>query len=140
MASLPFALLQGVGRSDITAKIHLAETPGYLLLMLWLTRDFGINGTAIAWCARTTIDMLLLYWYAGRHAPLTLQVRLRDVGALAALVPSLGLGIVFPSPLQRVVLTSVLLTLFVVTAWYWMPASGSAWIGRLLGVAQNQTL
>ena len=67
MASLPFALLQGVGRSDTTAKIHLAEAPLYLLLMVLLIRHYGIKGAAIAWCVRTALDMSLLYWYASRR-------------------------------------------------------------------------
>src|SRR5205085_2745719 len=113
MASLPFALLQGVGRSDITAKIHLAEAPVYVLLMLWLIRQYGIDGAAIAWFTRTTVDMALLYRYAGRHVGTTEQGSLRDLAVLAGLVPSLGVGLLFRSPLQKVLLTSILLILFV---------------------------
>src|SRR5207302_2104817 len=92
MASLPFALLQGVGRADLTAKIHLSEAPFYLFLLVWLIRHYGINGAAIAWCARTTVDMSLLYWSAGRELR-TIEGRWhRDVLLFGALTPILGAG------------------------------------------------
>jgi len=62
LASIPFALLQGIGRSDTTAKIHLVEAPLYLGLMVWLIHERGITGAAIAWSVRTTLDLVLLYW------------------------------------------------------------------------------
>ena len=39
VANVPFSLIQGVGRSDLTAKINLLELPAYLCVMWWL-----ING------------------------------------------------------------------------------------------------
>lgn len=59
-AYIPFALVQSAGRPDWTAKLHLLELPGYLLLFWTLTTRFGIAGTAAAWSIRATIDMLVL--------------------------------------------------------------------------------
>ena len=133
MASLPFALLQGVGRSDTTAKIHLAEAPPYLFLMVWLIRQQGINGAAIAWCARTTLDMLLLYWYSRRQLPVAKSRWLREAALFAALTPILGVGLIVQSPLQKVLLTSILLISLVALAWHWTVASERrGWIGILL--------
>jgi O-antigen/teichoic acid export membrane protein len=64
LAALPYAFVQGLGRSDVTAKLHLAEVFAYLIGLVWLASSFGITGVALAWSLRTTIDMLLLFWFA----------------------------------------------------------------------------
>ncbi len=119
LASLPFALLQGIGRSDTTAKIHLAEAPVYIVLMVWLIQGYGIKGAAIAWCARTTLDMLLLSWYTTRQLPTTVSVRLRDIVIFVALTAALGVGLLAQSPLQKLILTSIFVLPFSVLAWRW---------------------
>jgi O-antigen/teichoic acid export membrane protein len=60
LAYLPFALIQGAGRADWTAKLHLAELPLYLMMFWLLTRRFGIAGTAAAFAVRATIDFFAL--------------------------------------------------------------------------------
>lgn len=66
VANIPFALIQGLGRSDLTAKLHLVETPFYLVLLWWGVSNFGIEGAAFAWSLRVTIDMVLLFVVARR--------------------------------------------------------------------------
>ncbi len=36
IANVPFALVQGAGRADLTAKINILELPLYLVVMWWL--------------------------------------------------------------------------------------------------------
>lgn len=59
-AQVPFVFIQGIGRADITAKLHLLELPIYIVLMFWLLNTHGIIGVAIAWLLRSTIDAVLL--------------------------------------------------------------------------------
>lgn len=61
LAHLPFALLQGVGRPDLTAKLHLIELPVYLLALWWLISTHGVEGAAVAWTARVGVDALILF-------------------------------------------------------------------------------
>lgn len=61
LSQIPFALLQGVGRPDLTAKFHLVELPAYGVLAFWLVREMGIGGAALAWTLRVSIDGLLLF-------------------------------------------------------------------------------
>jgi len=61
LAFLPFALLQGIGRPDLTAKFHLIELPIYVIIAWILVREFGIAGGAAAWTLRVALDALLLY-------------------------------------------------------------------------------
>lgn len=55
-----YVLLQGLGRSDVTAKFHLAEAPLYLVALWWLVPLYGIRGAAYAWSGRLALDALLL--------------------------------------------------------------------------------
>jgi O-antigen/teichoic acid export membrane protein len=69
LAQVPFALIQGVGRPDLSAKLHLLELPGYLLALWFLSRKYGIDGAAVAWTARALIDALALFVISKRFLP-----------------------------------------------------------------------
>jgi O-antigen/teichoic acid export membrane protein len=69
VAQAPFAVVQGIGRPDITAKLHLAELPLYLAGMWWLAHHFGIVGVAAAWTIRATVDALGLLFVSHRLVP-----------------------------------------------------------------------
>ena len=64
IAQVPFALIQGLGRPDITSKVHLIELPFYVILLWELTNKFGIAGAAYAWVARVIIDTTFLFLLA----------------------------------------------------------------------------
>jgi O-antigen/teichoic acid export membrane protein len=49
---VPFALIQGIGRPDLTAKYHLVEFPVYAGVMFYLINLLGFKGAALAWCLR----------------------------------------------------------------------------------------
>jgi len=66
LAQIPFALVQGAGRPDLTAKLHLVELPVYLLALWWLISAHGIVGAAIAWTARVGMDAIVLFGMAQR--------------------------------------------------------------------------
>ena len=61
IAHIPFTLVQGAGRPDLTAKMHLIELPFYLLILWWLLGVYGIKGAAVAWVVRVGIDTLILF-------------------------------------------------------------------------------
>lgn len=61
LAQIPYALIQGIGRPDITAKFHLLEVLLYIPLMWVLVKNVGIAGAAIAWTMRVVADSLLLF-------------------------------------------------------------------------------
>ena len=69
IAQVPFTLLQARGRADLPGKLHLAELPPYLIVLFALIAVYGIEGAAIAWCARCTIDAIILFVLAARHLP-----------------------------------------------------------------------
>ena len=60
-AQVGFAVVQGAGRADLTAKFHLLELPVYIALLWYLLSRFGVVGAALAWSLRTLLDMTLLF-------------------------------------------------------------------------------
>jgi O-antigen/teichoic acid export membrane protein len=66
IAHIPFNLIQGLGKPNITAILHIFEFILYLLLAVWLIPIYGIIGAAIAWVARASVDAVLLFLMADR--------------------------------------------------------------------------
>ncbi len=66
VGQVPYLAIQATGRADLTAKLHLAELPIFIIALVWLTRAFGIEGAAIAWSARGLIDCIALMLAAHR--------------------------------------------------------------------------
>ena len=61
LALIPFSLLQAKGNARITAVIHLAEILPYLWLLYYMTTNYGIVGTAVAWSTRMLADLIALF-------------------------------------------------------------------------------
>ena len=67
----PFAVLHAAGRPDLTAKLHLIETPIYMMTAWILIVRYGIEGAAIAWVIRAIFDTIILFYMAGRVLKIT---------------------------------------------------------------------
>jgi O-antigen/teichoic acid export membrane protein len=61
LAHIPYAWLQGVGRSRSVAMVHLAELPLFIGILSWLVMEFGVPGAAVAWLIRVTTDAIALF-------------------------------------------------------------------------------
>ncbi len=79
LAAAPFAVVQGAGRPDLTAKLHLIELPAYLVALFWLTKLWGIEGAAIAWTGRVTLDALVLFVLAKRFLPVHSSIQVQNL-------------------------------------------------------------
>jgi O-antigen/teichoic acid export membrane protein len=66
LSHIPFVHVQGAGRPDITAKLHLAELPIYIVALVLLAKTMGIRGVALAWLLRVIIDSGLLFVFSWR--------------------------------------------------------------------------
>lgn len=66
---VPYVFIQGSGRPDMTAKLHIAEILPYLLLLTWWTQMWGIVGAALVWALRVAVDGLVLAILARRLLP-----------------------------------------------------------------------
>lgn len=93
-ARIPHALLQAIGRPDITAKLHLLELPLYAIALPALLERFGILGAAIAWTGRMILDLALLTLCTCVTVP---EIRSRATVMLTAVAG--GTAILFASPM-----------------------------------------
>jgi O-antigen/teichoic acid export membrane protein len=62
IAQIPFTYLQGAGRPDVSAKLHMVELVIYIPAVFYLTKTLGIEGTAIAWVGRVGVDLVFILW------------------------------------------------------------------------------
>lgn len=117
LAAVPFALIQAMGRADITGKLHLMELPFYLAAVWYFTVHYGIAGAAVAWLLRVTTDCILLFLISdnllsSRHRILWPIAGTICVGAVAvAIAPMLG-GLS-----TRLPVAGCMLFLFALFAW-----------------------
>ncbi len=118
LSYLPFILLQGVGRPDLPAWVHLVEFPLYLVLAWWLTRTYGLPGAAVAWVVRAAGDMAVMYLLGLRFVPAGRSaVRAAALGLLASLV--LLVPAALPVPLAwRCAYGIVAAAVFAALAWF----------------------
>ncbi|MBI4686411.1 MAG: flippase [Nitrospirae bacterium] len=118
MAQVPFALVQGAGRPDLTAKLHFLECPFYLAAIWTLIKMYGIEGAAIAWTLRVMVDAALLFSMAKR---LFLNKTLFTRNMIFVLVIAL-LTIVFGALLHDILIkwifVLVMFLVFSIASWF----------------------
>jgi O-antigen/teichoic acid export membrane protein len=117
VANIPFALVQGLGRSDITAKLHLIETPFYLILLWWSVSTFGITGAALAWSLRATADMVLLFIVAKRLAACPMASLVSATTALAAVCVATAILTDTMGPTAKLLLVAGVFVVHFVISW-----------------------
>lgn len=73
VAHLPYTFLEAAGRPDVPAKFHMLELVVHVPVAWALVGRYGINGAALAWTLRVTVDTLLLLSAARRIVPISLR-------------------------------------------------------------------
>ena len=117
-AQVPFGLVQSAGRPDLTAKLHLAEFPFYLLVLWWLLGDYGIVGAAIAWLVRVTFDTIFLFVMAHRLLPAVSPITLHSVLKAGMAIFVLALGTVISDLSMKVLFLLFVLLIFAAITWF----------------------
>lgn len=120
LGQVPYSLIQGVGRPDITARLHIIELPFYLVFLWLMIQAFGIKGAAFAWMIRAMIDSTLLYILAQRLLGRP-PIQAISGSQVIVLIIAFG-GLVFPVFVQvrlsiRLILLCIMIVLHVATAW-----------------------
>jgi O-antigen/teichoic acid export membrane protein len=120
LANIPFAFIQGAGRPDLTAKLHLIELPFYLLTLWWLLHTWGIVGAAVAWVARAAIDALALFVLA-THLISGVEKREAfklDTMVIIATLLVFGIGAILTGPGIKISFLVVTLLTFTAATWF----------------------
>jgi O-antigen/teichoic acid export membrane protein len=92
VSAVPFAMLQGMGRPDLTAKLHIVEFPLYLGLLWYLLHSYGVFGAAIAWVVRVIVDTALLFYITCFLVPECLPIVRRMFMKMLSVMFLIGLG------------------------------------------------
>lgn len=137
LSTVAFVLIQSAGRPDLAARIHILETPPNIVLAWVLTRHLGIEGTAIAWTVRMSVDALLLFLLSRRVLPETSSLLKRvGIGVTA------GILVLYAStlPTSLVLRVALLLAeLFVFAFFGWFRFFGPEERRSLLGMLGLRT-
>lgn len=56
--------VQSTGKSDLQAKILLAEFPFYLIILWFFVKHFGLTGAALAWLVRIIIEFAVFNFFS----------------------------------------------------------------------------
>jgi len=112
LAQIPVAVIQGGGRPDITAKLHMLELPLFVIALWFAVRAYGITGAATVWAVRVAVDALLLYVMAERLLPGASHYLKRGALLLAAALASLcAIPLVGSLPARAGIVLAVIATL-----------------------------
>ena len=79
---IAYILLQAGGRPDLTAKVHIVETPFYLTALFFGVKFFGITGAAAAWALRLLIELFVLLYLVKSK----LNLRVQNIGEFSRIV------------------------------------------------------
>lgn len=117
LAFVPVALFQGIGRPDLIAKLHLCEFPLYLMVMWLLIKAFGIEGAAVAWVLRVTVDAFLLFYLTQRLLPFP-KLTLKSMAlALVLALLTLGLASLLGGQMVKALFVSAAMVIFCLCTW-----------------------
>jgi O-antigen/teichoic acid export membrane protein len=120
LAHVAFSLVQGVGRPDITAKLHLIELPFYLISLWWLVATYGIEGAAIAWVVRIVIDTGFLFSIARRLLPTRESITLRTTVTIGTALLILVLAIFPVGIAMKGLFLLLIMPAFAMVAWFFI--------------------
>ena len=116
VAQILFAKVQGAGRSDWTAKLHLLELLPYLGLLWIMLHYFGIAGAAFAWFIRALIDTFGLVFFASKISRYNLHATKVALMMMLLIVAILMISLLLDSLIVRVIFASVFFLIYIVLA------------------------
>jgi O-antigen/teichoic acid export membrane protein len=129
LINIPFSLIQGLGRPDLTAKFHLLELPIYVGMAWFLVGKFGIQGAALAWCLRVTLDAILIFWASQKLIPTSFSAFIKhgfiraSIVFLGLVTASLAVILIVQDVITQIVLTAGLLAAFCLVVWKYLLSS-----------------
>jgi O-antigen/teichoic acid export membrane protein len=117
---LPWVLIQGAGRPDLTAKFHMIELAVYLPILWFMVKHFGVQGAAIAWALRALLDATFLL--CGSQYFLKQRIVGRFAGATICAVLMLWAATLPATMSQRIVfLAGALSALLAISLIFFLP-------------------
>jgi O-antigen/teichoic acid export membrane protein len=119
LAQVAFWQIQGAGRPDLTARVHLVELPFYLGVFYLLTTHYGIVGAAIAWVLRTSIDGMVVFAFSGRLLSESIADIRRLLWMVLSAVPLFVVAALLRTHLWWIPIFAVGCAGYLALIWYW---------------------
>lgn len=120
IAHVPYSLVQGLGRADLTAKFHLVELAVYGALLWTLISWLGIVGVALAWLLRALLDLTLLLFAANNLLPENRREYGRTAVGIGAAVLSLLIAMAPAGYAMKGIAFAMISGVYIFLAWRFM--------------------
>jgi O-antigen/teichoic acid export membrane protein len=120
LGQIPYAFLQGAGRPDITAKLHIFELLFYLPTVWLLIVVYGIEGAAVAWAARAVVDSLILFGIARRLLSVADLLQNRMILLVFGALLTMGIGFFIVGTVFKAFFLFLTLISFFVTEYFFI--------------------
>jgi len=118
LGQVPYALIQGVGRPDLTAKLHLIELPFYVICLWWIIVSNGIVGAAVAWVLRIAVDTLFMFVMAQRLLQIREGIMWRRLLLMGFVFLTLTLATMLTDLAMKLLFLLLMLFIYVPTIWF----------------------
>ena len=118
LGQVPYGLIQGAGRPDLTGKLHMVELPFYILGLWILIHTHGIVGAAMAWFFRICLDTVCMFVMAHRLLIIGKEMMIKKMVFIGSVLP-IFLFATFPDTLfMKTLFLVFFLSVFFFAAWF----------------------
>jgi len=118
LARIPHGLVQSAGRPDLIAKTHFFELPFYLLALWFVLPIYGIEGAAVVWVLRITVDTVVFFLVARSLLP---EVSLAINYIARLMIAAMGvlfLAVMVTDIVMKILFLILILLCFTIIAWF----------------------
>jgi O-antigen/teichoic acid export membrane protein len=119
VAMVAFGMVQSV-RPDLIVKLYLVELPLYLLAFYGLIGAFGVEGAAMAWTARVSLDAALLFAMLYRLRLVGLESILAIARPVALALAVFLLAVQLDGVAVKAAFLCAVIVAFAILAWFRM--------------------
>ena len=120
LGKIAFTLVQSCGRPDLTTKVQFFEMPFYFALLWVSVTHYGIRGAAVCWTFRVAIDTALMFVFANTCLPFASNYTRRSIFLILLCLGFLVIGSLCTGLASKVAFTSVTLTAFIISIWFFV--------------------
>jgi O-antigen/teichoic acid export membrane protein len=144
LAWIPLALLHGVRRPDLPAKIHLLDFPFYALLLWFSIRKFGLTGVALTWSGRLLLENLVLFAMAAEFIDASARAIAGTCIGLALALAFVAAGAFIAGIYLKAIFVGGVTMMTAVAAWRFLLEKGGreriiGWLPSLFAPAYQKT-
>ncbi len=115
---IPFSFLQGIGKPDWAAKVHMVEFPVFLALSVLLTKRIGITGAAMAWVVRAALDLVIMLALARKQAQINRSFARQFVLLCAVALLVTVISVLPQALLARIIVGAALFVVCAAVFWF----------------------